>query len=806
MSTVDVVVAGAGHNSLVSAAYLAKAGFEVLVLEARPVVGGNTATEELTLPGFLHDSCSTAHNLIQASPAIKELRLAEDYGLEYLHPDPVVHVAFGDGESLTQWRDLDRTCEEFARFSGRDADAYRRLIADYDEAKGAFGAYRNNPYRPRAAPRRGARRARWRRRIAMSAWDVVRTEFEDWHSQAFMLWMAFMTVQPADRPGTGLLAYSLAYGRQQHSWTLPRGGSAALPLALARLIEDHGGTILTGSSVTRPRARGRPLRRRRDRGRRDATARATRRPLDRAREASRRDGAAPRPGARSSSTASSAGARAITLFPTHYATTEAPTFSGRRGHGHAGRLGRRPLGRPPAPAGLDVERGLLADDDPPLLVVCGSVADPSRAPEGQHALKVIGFQPYELADGGAARWDEVKEDAAERNLEQLRRFAPNLTDETILARVVKSPVDLERHERAQLARDLPRRRHGPGAVRRRCASRPRSPIDGPLPDGRHDPPGRLGLAPRRAATPRWCCSRTWARRWRRWSPVPDARVEAAIANWAPRFVSQRRRPERLPAARPRGSRPGTAGSTPGSETADGHRAHRRGGRGGGQRRSPPARRSSPQRVCYHFAKFVWVVDVERNHETTRLASRLPLPGARATSTRRAERVEVPFEDGPLVGNLRRPAGVERPPLVLLLPGLDSTKEEFFLWENVFLDRGMATFSCDGPGQGESGFATHIRAGLRGRRRALRSTRWPRATTSTTTGSAPPASASAGTTRPRAGARAAGESRRRRQRSVQLRGVLGGAPRRSRARRSSTTRARRARRRRARRRSSSTSGP
>ena len=143
-STPDVVVAGAGHNSLVTAAYLAKAGFRVLVLEARPLVGGNTATEELTLPGFLHDSCSTAHNLIQSSPAVAELGLAE-YGLEYVRPDPVVHVAFGDGASITQWRDLDRTCDELARFSRRDADAYRRLIADYDAAKGAFGAYRNNP-------------------------------------------------------------------------------------------------------------------------------------------------------------------------------------------------------------------------------------------------------------------------------------------------------------------------------------------------------------------------------------------------------------------------------------------------------------------------------------------------------------------------------------------------------------------------------------------------------------------------------------------------------------------------------------
>src|SRR5215471_10236693 len=120
--TFDVVVAGAGHNSLVAAAYLAKAGLSCLVLEASPDIGGDTSSAELTLPGFWHDTCSTAHNLIQASPMLRgdELGLAA-HGLEYLHPDPVVHLPFPDGSSLTMWRDEDRTCDEFARFSARDA-------------------------------------------------------------------------------------------------------------------------------------------------------------------------------------------------------------------------------------------------------------------------------------------------------------------------------------------------------------------------------------------------------------------------------------------------------------------------------------------------------------------------------------------------------------------------------------------------------------------------------------------------------------------------------------------------------------
>src|SRR5919107_550906 len=88
----EVVLVGAGHNSLVCAAYLAKAGLEVLVLEASPTVGGNARTEELTLPGFAHDSCSSAHVMIQNNPLIRddELGLIADYGLRYLLTDPAV--------------------------------------------------------------------------------------------------------------------------------------------------------------------------------------------------------------------------------------------------------------------------------------------------------------------------------------------------------------------------------------------------------------------------------------------------------------------------------------------------------------------------------------------------------------------------------------------------------------------------------------------------------------------------------------------------------------------------------------------
>ena len=110
----DIVVAGAGHNSLIAACYLAKAGYRCLVLDARDVPGGGATTEELLLPGYKVDSCATGHTLIRVNPLLTrdELGLIRDYGLRYVDPDPVAHVAFPDGEQLTMWLDKDRTAAE----------------------------------------------------------------------------------------------------------------------------------------------------------------------------------------------------------------------------------------------------------------------------------------------------------------------------------------------------------------------------------------------------------------------------------------------------------------------------------------------------------------------------------------------------------------------------------------------------------------------------------------------------------------------------------------------------------------------
>src|SRR5258706_8135448 len=114
----DIVVAGAGHNSLVCAAYLAKAGHRVLVLEGRPTIGGGCKTAEVCLPGFKEDLCSSVHGGIQANPVLRNNELGLfDYGLEYIDPELVMHIPFADGASISVWRDLERTCESIAKVS-----------------------------------------------------------------------------------------------------------------------------------------------------------------------------------------------------------------------------------------------------------------------------------------------------------------------------------------------------------------------------------------------------------------------------------------------------------------------------------------------------------------------------------------------------------------------------------------------------------------------------------------------------------------------------------------------------------------
>ncbi len=294
-----------------------------------------------------------------------------------------------------------------------------------------------------------------------------------------------------------------------------RAAAALVDAAARRLGRAAGGAgaadrgsrrhAAAGHARHRARARGRPLRRRRDRRRRAlprAHAPSSRRSTSSTSSRWRR----PRRGARTSSPASASGAQGVSMFVTHYATTEPPRFEG-------GRRARSPRGRR-----RSVERLLRIGCDvgarrgsPSTTRRCSSSARPwptlVARPTGNHTLKVIGFQPYELADGGPAQLGRRSRTTSSRaNLEHLRRYAPNLTDDTILATLVEEPGRPRGAERAQLARLLPRRRHEPGAVGRAAAGAGLGgapPADRrALPDGLDHASGRLRSPPRPGGTRR----------------------------------------------------------------------------------------------------------------------------------------------------------------------------------------------------------------------------------------------------------------------------------------------------------------
>jgi pimeloyl-ACP methyl ester carboxylesterase len=202
--------------------------------------------------------------------------------------------------------------------------------------------------------------------------------------------------------------------------------------------------------------------------------------------------------------------------------------------------------------------------------------------------------------------------------------------------------------------------------------------------------------------------------------MPDARVQAAIDHWAPRMII---------AGVDHNDFARTTGRIERWEDwldawtalADEHLELAEDAEAAGRERSA-GEAYLHAAVCQHFGKFVWMLDAAA-HRTATERSIAAMAKAHAFLDPTAERIEAPLGDGVLAGNLRRPAPAPAPspspspapgrdgalpPLVVLIPGLDSTKEEFFHWENAFLTRGMATLSMDGPGQGEAGFRLPIR--------------------------------------------------------------------------------------------------
>ena len=122
------MVIGSGPNGLAAAIALARAGREVTVLDAADTPGGAVRTEELTLPGFRHDTFSSVYPATAASPVFAGMPL-ERFGLEWVHPQACSAHPLPDGRALALYRDLDRTAEELNAAQPGDGDAWRAFVS-----------------------------------------------------------------------------------------------------------------------------------------------------------------------------------------------------------------------------------------------------------------------------------------------------------------------------------------------------------------------------------------------------------------------------------------------------------------------------------------------------------------------------------------------------------------------------------------------------------------------------------------------------------------------------------------------------
>ena len=452
--SVDVVVIGSGHNGLVAACYLARAGLSVEVVESDDVLGGAVSTVE-RWPGVRVDRGSSAHVIIRHSGIVEDLDLPA-HGLRYLDcdpwgfaPAPVPGDPGPDGRPLVFSVDLDATCDSIAAACGpEDAEAYRRFVAVWAPRSRAVSASfgrRSTPaalirsFWPMGAPSNGRPRTPGAD-LAVDFLGSGDALLDRWFTserlKAALAWFGAQSGPPMAEPGTAAMVGWVALLHDVPPGH-PVGGSGGLTDALRRRLEADGGRVVLGDGADRLLIEdGRVAGVQTVSGRRiAASAVVAACHLDATRRLAG-DDAPPALAEADPPVGNGFGlvVRALTSAPPSYpGATAAQSLQGLQllctdradlaaAHGDwaAGRLPRVPV----------------------PLAMCFSAGDETLAPPGQQVVTIWGqWYPYALADG--ADWDSLADREAARLILAVDRFAPGFAD-SVQRLYVQTPLSLER--------------------------------------------------------------------------------------------------------------------------------------------------------------------------------------------------------------------------------------------------------------------------------------------------------------------------------------------------------------------------
>jgi phytoene dehydrogenase-like protein len=237
----DAVVVGAGPNGLAAAIVLAQAGRRVAVIEGAETVGGGCRSEELTLPGHVHDTCSTVHALALVSPFLNTLPLAR-HGFELVHPSAPLAHPLDDGSAAV----MERSVEATACGLGADAAAYRRLFDPLVRSAGQLIPEILGPLRP---PRHPVVLARFGVSALRSATGLARSRFVGERARALLGGCCAHSMLSLRTKASAAFGIVLALSAHQVGWPVARGGSQRLADALAAHLSSLGAEIQTGRWV-----------------------------------------------------------------------------------------------------------------------------------------------------------------------------------------------------------------------------------------------------------------------------------------------------------------------------------------------------------------------------------------------------------------------------------------------------------------------------------------------------------------------------------------------------------------------------